>query len=361
MKKVLIINLCGLGYEGMTSVILNYSSHISLDDLSLEFVSPGIVDSALKEKFLKIGPVHEVRNRKKDLKGYLEDLKTLLQANHYDVLHIHGNSGTMLIETVLGKFCGVKKTITHCHNTTCNHPVLNRFMTPAMKRMTDCNIACSHQAGVWLYGKSPVIVLNNAIDLENYRFDNTIRQDYRKSLNLDGCYVIGHAGRFARQKNHEFLIAVFEKIYQKNSQARLLLLGDGEKRKEIERLVSDKGLHDAVVFLGRRADMNKLYQAMDVFLLPSRWEGLPVVMLEAQAAGLPVIASDHVTSEAKCAEKVVYKSLEDSVADWADEVLNYADINFDRCEYCIQSIDKLSDRGFDIQKEAAVLAGIYQN
>ncbi|MGI5977352.1 MAG: glycosyltransferase [Candidatus Limivicinus sp.] len=359
MKKVLIISTVGLGYEGISSVIMNYSSYIPRENIKLEFATPNHMHNILRDKFLKIGPVYEIRDRKKDTRGYIKDLSALIKVNHYDVIHIHGNSGTMFLETMLGKAYGVRKIITHCHNTTCDHPLLNKLMTPVMKLQADTMIACSKQSGRWLYGKAPFRVINNAVEFRRFKYDESVREKYRRDLGLNKFYVVGHVGHFTVQKNHDFLIDAFASCEPIKNNMKLLLISDGPYYEEVKKKVSELDLSDSVIFLGRRNDAAQLYQAMDIFVLPSRWEGLPVVMIEAQISGLPLLVSDVITEDAKCTDKVYYKSLQDGPGSWGKEILHIRQDHFNRKGYdelCLPSVRK---HGFDIEREAKILADIY--
>ena len=357
MKKVLIIAVCGISYEGITSVIRNYCSHMDRSRLQLEFLSPQSVAPALLEEFEKMGPVHCLPDRREALPRYLSALRQLLRENRYDVVHIHGNSGTMIFEVLTARLCGVKKILVHGHNTACDHPFVNRLLTPVMKLFASRCLSCSQGAGQWLYGKSPFTVLNNAIDGERFRFDPDLRQKYRRELGLEGCRVLGHIGHFTDVKNHDFLIDVFNEARKQDPSLRLLLVSDGPNYDRIRSKVRELDLEDRVLFLGRRSDTAALYQAMDLFLLPSLWEGLPLVMLEAQAAGLPLLVSDRITEDAVCTPHVVRKALEDGPVSWA-QALTFAPEQ-DRPALSREGLEALEAHGFDIRREARRLEEIY--
>lgn len=355
MKKVLVINTIGLNYEGITSVIFNYSSYMCLTDMQLEFVAFDNINPDLKKKFKNIGAVHVLPNRKKNFKGYIKALHLLLKRK-YDVIHIHGNSGTMVIETLFARLHGISKIMIHSHNTTCNHIIIHKILRVPMLWFATDYLACSDIAGKWLYGNKKYIVLNNAINLNTFSYNECVRAQVRNELEVGEELLIGHMGHFTEQKNHTFLIDVFNEYHKLDSLAKLLLVSAGPKFDEIKDKVHSLGLQDVVIFAGRRSDPERLYQAMDLFILPSMWEGLPVVMLEAQAAGLPVLASDAITAEAKCTSRTVYMSLLDGAKKWAEEIKTIANRKFDRKE----SVDfELKKYGFDIEQEAAVLRDIY--
>lgn len=354
-KKVLMINIVGLNYEGITSVIYNYVSTMDRNGLELNFLGYHDMDEKLKRKFQDIGTIHYVHHRKKSTEAYIKDLNRVLSGG-YDVVHIHGNSGTMAIEAVLAKLHHVKKIIIHCHNTTCDHKYANEILKLPMKLCATDFMACSHAAGTWLYKKNAFLILNNAIHPESFRYDPDKRIFYRKKFGIDNEFVIGHSGRFHQQKNHDFLIDVFAEYQKRDRRAKLLLLSNGPKLEEIRSKVKRLALEDSVIFAGRRSDANEIYSAMDLFLLPSLWEGLPLVMLEAQANGLPLLVSDVITKEAKCTRRTFYFGLEKGAAAWADRILEIRKQDYNRGDVVTEDI---RDHGFDINYEADKLRKIY--
>lgn len=356
MKKIAIIQTIGLQYEGITSVIYNYCSNMDMDGLEFYFISPGIVTKDIKSKFQKIGKVYETSNRKNCTFNYCKELYRILKKHKFDVVHIHGNSGTMMVETIISKICGIPKILIHCHNTNCEHPYLNKIMTPIMKLTSDVYLACSNEAARWLFGNSKYIILKNSIDVKMFQFNSDIRNFYKKEMKLENCFIIGHVGHFTEQKNHDFIIDIFKHIADKEPNARLLLIGEGPYLKKIQENVKIYKLTDKVVFTGVRKDIAELYNIMDIFLLPSKWEGLPLVMLEAQASGLPLLVSDVITKEAECTKKVFYKSLDDSSKKWAEKILEIKSNHYIRQEKFSEDLKKY---GFDIKSEAIKLKKIY--
>lgn len=356
MKKILIINTVGFRYEGITSVILNYLRAMNRENLDISFLTYADTHQQLKEELDQLGRRVEVPNRKQNVRGYMNCLYRIL-AEGYDVLHVHGNSGTMLIETVLAKLRGVKKIIVHTHSTSTNHPFVNAVLKHPMMWLADECLACSSAAGEWLYGKHPYRVLNNAIDLEKYHFDPEKREAYRKEFQVQPEeFLIGHIGHFTPQKNHFFLFEIFQACYAQNSNAKLLLVGEGPDQVAVREKVQEAGLEERVIFAGRREDAWALYSAMDLFLLPSRWEGLPLVALEAQANGVPVLMSTVVTEDAKCTEAVFYAPLTETAPEWAGRIADIQQKDMPRASADVGAIAK---RGFDIFQEAEKLRRIY--
>ena len=197
-------------------------------------------------------------------------------------------------------------------------------------------------------------LIPNAIDVKEFVFNEDIRKNLRSQYNLDGKNVLGHVGRFMKQKNHTFLIDVFERVAQKDKDAVLVLLGDGELMDEIRKKVNDKKLDDRVVFVGNVANANEWYNAFDVFVLPSIWEGLPVVGVEAQANDLPCIFSDCITREIELLEKTKFISLDTDVTVWADEII-------DKFKYTNRknNMSLITDKNYNIEIESKKLQERY--
>ena len=358
MKSVLIISTNGFGYEGITSVVRNYISNMNTEKLDVHFVADSQISDDLHQVFLGLGTIHFIEKRKSSLKKYLVGLFQLLRKVRFDVVHIHGNSGTMLIEVVLAKICRVKNIIIHAHSTSTNHPIINGLLKVPMMHLADTCLACSKAAGDWLYGKHPYIILNNAIDLNRFRFDENSRIKYREEFGVKEEFLIGHIGHFTPPKNHFFLIDIFHEFHKLEPNSKLLLLSDGPRFQQVKAKVADLGLQDAVIFAGSRSDVAGIYSAMDFFILPSLWEGLGMVLIEAQASGLPVLASDVVPKEAICTECMVCKPLADGAAEWARQVQIMKKYRHDRN---FDTYTRIVENGFDIHMEVEKLRQIYLN
>jgi len=186
MRKILIINTIGIGREGISSVIYNYCSNMNYPEFSFTFVTPKIhkIKKDVKEQFETIGRVCLLSDRQNKTLFYLKELKRLLKQEKFDVIHIHGNSGTMLLEVLIAKICGIKYIITHCHNIVCDHWIINKIFRIPMIWMATSLLACSKEAGEFLYGSHDFKVLNNAIDADKYKFNVETRRTYRTKFKI---------------------------------------------------------------------------------------------------------------------------------------------------------------------------------
>ena len=356
MKKILISPTLGLDLEGITSVIYNYTKAMDRSGLQFYFLTYGDLKPALRQRFEALGEILFVSDRKQSTLAYVKDYIALLKKHRFDVVHIHGNSGTMIIEVALAKLCGVKNVMVHAHNTRTNHPVINAVLKYPMMWLSQECIGCSEAAGKWLYGTHRYIVLNNAIDLSNFRFQESLRQQYRGEFGVREEFLIGHVGHFTEQKNHFFLVDVFAAFHKLEPASKLLLISDGPRFEQVKAQVARLGLEDAVIFAGRRSDVAGIYSAMDFFMLPSCWEGLPLVMVEAQANGLPMLVSDVITPAAKCTDRAFYKPLQQGAEAWARQLQQIRDMGFDRRE---DTCAVIAQNGFDIHAETEKLRKLY--
>lgn len=245
----------------------------------------------------------------------------------YKVLHSHVRSYASLYIPIAKKY-GLK-TIIHSHSTSNGKgiaSIIKKILQFPLRYQADYLIACSNGAGQWLYGtrackNNNFMFIPNAINTEKYFFSEQISTSYRKKMNLENRFVIGHVGRFHEAKNHMFLLDVFAEVYKKRSDAVLLLIGDGDLRERIKDKVHSLKLDNHVILAGSRDDVPQLMQAMDLFVFPSLWEGLPVTVVEAQAAGLPCLISDNITTDVDLSKLVVRLPVDDIYV-WVEAILN---------------------------------------
>lgn len=349
---------------GVESVIMNYYRNINRDKIQFDFIcdndSTNIPYEEIKElggRVILISPYQHVFE-------YHKDLKKVLKEGNYKIVHSHIN--TLSIFPLFAAKCAkVKVRIAHSHSTTNKKEwkknLMKQVLRPFSKIYATDYFCCSELAGRWLFGdktydEGKVYLVNNAIDLDKFKYNKDLRKNKRKELNIDDdTLVIGHIGRFVKQKNHEFLIDIYNEIHKKNKNSILLLAGQGPDEDLIKEKVKSLKLEDNVKFLGQISDANALYQAMDVFLLPSLYEGLPVVGVEAQASGLLCILSSAMTKETKVLKSTRFIDLDKMPEEWADILLkDYS--KFER----VDTKTEISNNGFNIKKEAKKLEKKYK-
>ena len=295
-----------------------------------------------------------------NLPKFQKDLAVFFVQHHeYKIVHCHAYT--------IGYFClkaakkaGIPVRIAHSHNNETVHDIkylpklfMQRMFT---KNATDL-FACSEEAGKYLFKDKPFQVLKNAIDSQNFIADVDTRNAIRKELGLKDKFVVGHVGRLHPQKNHDFLIDVFAEIKKKKSDAELILVGTGPLEEKVKSKVAEKGLSDCVHFLGNRKDMNRIYQAMDVFVFPSLFEGLGIVAIEAQAAGVPIVCSEGLPPETDITPIYRKLLLSDGEEKWANTALEMAQnlkAHTNMQQYVI-------DAGFDMDATAKYMESYYLN
>lgn len=247
-------------------------------------------------------------------------------SNHpeYSIIHIHTSN---VAAPILKMACKheVPTRIVHSrngHQTGIIKKQYLRLTRSTINSLATHKFAVSREAGEYVFGKAKFDVWPNAINARVFQFDNNMRDKLRKEMNLQDSHVYAHVGRFIEQKNHAFLIEVFSEILKNDNKAELILVGIGDEMDKIKQLVESKHMNHRVHFLGKRDDIPDLLNTFDVFLFPSLFEGLPGVVLEAQANGIPCLISDTITREAAITDLVVYKSLQDSVKEWANSAIS---------------------------------------
>lgn len=348
---------------GVESVVMNYYRNIDRSKIQFDFICDEDSNEIPYDEIEKLGGrVILVPPYQKILK-YNKELKKILKENNYKIVHSHINT-LSVFPLRIAKKCGIPVRIAHSHSTTNKKEwkknILKQILRPFSKVYATDYMCCSELAGRWLFGdktydKGNVYLLKNAIDLEQFKYDKKIREEKRKKLNiLDDTLVIGHVGRFVAQKNHMFLIDIFNEIHKQKENSVLLLIGQGPLIDKVKEKVNKLKLNECVYFLGQRNDISELYQAFDIFLLPSLYEGLPVVGVEAQATGLLCELSDAMTKETKVLNITRFISLNKTSSEWSKIILNdFEKYNRKNTE------NEISENNFNIKIEGNKLEKFY--
>ena len=315
MIKVLQI---GMSYEtGGTEVFLyNHYKEINREEIQFDFIAYKDTIS-FEEEVTKLGAkVHKVVGpRKNPIKSY-KDLLQIIKENNYDVIHINISSFANIIPVLTALQGKIPKIIIHSHNNGMEMSKLkivlhnlNKFITKKLKIQ---RLACSKSAGEFMFGSSPFEVFENAIKPQDFAYDPNKRKSIREELGIEeDSYVIGNVGRLHSQKNQSFLIDVFSKYLKLNPNSYLLIIGQGELEQELISQAEKLGIKDRVIMPGFKSNVNDYYNAMDIFCLPSIYEGLGIVGIEAQMNGLPCIYSDKCVEEVDISKKSLFISLEE--------------------------------------------------
>ena len=374
MNNILEVNVDDLYLGGVFSllkeIILYINKHakgsIHIDIACIE----EFTDLKNKQMFESLGTnVYYIGYKKSKVVKqffYFKNLRSLIRNQGYRFVHIHGDVAYKLF--VLGlasKLAGCPNIIFHSHASGVdgNHRIIKTIAHKSVRRLlrfvgTEF-VSCSNYASKWMYPnikEEKIINIKNGIDLNKFRFNDSVREKVRMELNLKNEIIIGHVGRFAYQKNHDYLIEVFKEFHQRNTNAKLLLVGDGALKETIIKRVEQENLSSNVIFYGTSVSVNELLQAMDIFVLPSYFEGLPIAGVEAQASGLPVIFSNMITREAQISNNVVFLPIKsENINEWCNMIENFSTMNINR-EKCYEM---LKENNFDLTDTVKNFLSLY--
>ncbi len=342
---------------GIETYLLKISSNIDRDSFEFSFLAYDDEKPCFYDELMALGcSFYFVRSRRTSFSGNRKDIRELYRKEHFDIVHFHLNSLTYITPVTEAVRCGIP-VIAHSRNAGASAGsssklfcALNRIIFPYSKVTL---AAVSDKAGKWMFGEGrDITILNNGLDTSRYVFSPEKRAAVRSFLSLGEEETIIHVGAFREQKNHRFLVSVFDEYHKKHSSSVLFLVGTGELMDEIKSDVSSRGLSDSVIFLGQRNDLPDLLSASDKFLFPSFYEGFPNALLEAEASGLRCIVSDTITKEA-CLENSICLSLSSPVSEWV-EALEKPPLA-DRETYA----ELVEREGFGIKREMERLEKLY--
>lgn len=352
---------------GAENMIMNLYREIDRSKVQFDFLVHSTKKSYFDEEIKALGgrifcmPYFKVINTY----AYKKALRTFFEA-HPEIKIVHGHVGSCShIYLKIAKRYGCF-TIAHSHSTKPKASLKSlafRLFTFETRRVAQYFMSCGQLAGDYRFGKRITAdtaryqILPNAINLDKYAFNLEMRLSMRQEFGYAKGPVFGHIGRFNYPKNHDFLIDIFQEIHQRTPEARLLLVGEGELRGEIEEKVLRLGLQKAVHFTGLRQDIPRLLMGMDVLLFPSHYEGLPVTLVEAQASGLPCFISDVITKEIHCTSLVEAHSLKENAASWAERAIEIANKEIDR--EAKEPAEQIRKAGYDIKESAKELSAFY--
>lgn len=350
----------GLEAGGSQAMIMNVYRNIDRERIQFDFILDKPENLYYADEVESLGGrLYDMPRFRGSNAGEVRGAWTDFFVEHpgYRVLHSHIRSYASLYLPIAKRF-GVK-TIIHSHSTSNGSGAqarVKKLLQYPLRHQADVLMACSTEAGQWLYGEDACcgdkfVLLPNGVDLSRFTPDEDVRLKYREDMGLRDSFVIGHVGRLHEAKNHSFLLEAFAIAHERNDAARLLLVGDGELRGEIEEKIGTLGIGDAVIMTGNRQDVPQLMQCMDVLAFPSRWEGMPVTLVEAQSAGLPCLISDNITHDVDLSPLIRRLPIDDAGA-WAAELL--------RRRERLDVSGRIARSGFDIRDSSKKLCEIYE-
>lgn len=343
---------------GLETLLMNYYRHINRNEIQFDFLVHRYKRAAYDEEIESLGgKIYRLPRLNPFSRSYKTSLYNFfIEHPEYRIVHVHQDCLSSIILKA-AKECGIEVRIAHSHSSSQDKNLkypLKLFFRHSIPKYATHLLACGELAGKWMFGDAGFTILNNAIDTKKYIFSLAKKQQIRFRFGIkEDEFVIGHVGRFSPVKNHKFILDVFVAI-QEQCKAKLLLVGDGPLRTNIEREVKKLKLDDKVIFTGPRNDVSDLLQAMDVFILPSRYEGFGIVALEAQAAGLPCFISDRVPGDCRITDLIRQIPLSTGAAVWADHIMHSAGTARRN------TMQEICDACFDITINAKMLEEYYK-
>lgn len=368
MKRILTGFIMDGKSGGIDKYLLNFLEATKGKDVRIDFLT-NEVDGELKEKLCGFeSRLFAIANLRHPIKQYLQ-VCAILQKEKYDTVYLNISTAIDCVTALAAMHMKVPKRIIHSHSSgndceskaqRVSYNILHYICRLFLYRTATDYYGCSKKAGMWLFPKKIVNskkfqVIFNTVDRTVFVYDEALRKKTRKEMGIESKLVIGHVGNFCYAKNYPFLVQVFEQVLRQQKNAILLLVGSGIELEEIKEQVRKRKMEHAVRFLGWCADTNKLYQAMDIFLLPSRFEGLPIVGVEAQCTKLECIFSNHITSEAKIQERCYFLPYKASPQQWAQFIMEHQ--RYDRKE--VKLLEEACD--YDLVKQSKQWERIYGN
>ncbi|KIA82881.1 hypothetical protein OA84_04745 [Kaistella solincola] len=352
-----VVNMNSGGIENM---LMNLYREMDKSKIQFDFLLHSESKSFFEDEIVALGgKIHRIKPlRIHNLMSYQSDLAEFFQQNSYKIVHSHISVWSYIVLNVAKK-SDVPIRIAHsheAHDSIWDHRLHRVPLIFSLKKVINRPLthrfACGQAAGKWLYGRENFNVINNAIDAKRFTFTKEDSVSIKESMNLKNKFVFGNVGRFNTQKNHSFLLEVFKELLAKIPNAYLLLVGEGTLKESMEKYINENNLSDHVMFLGVRRDVDKILLAMDYILMPSLFEGLPVSLVEAQASGIKVFASDKISSETDFTGLVDFISIENKNI-WVDHICK--NLEYDREDTFI----KVVNANYDVKANAAVLTKIY--
>lgn len=325
---VRVLNIIGsLNMGGAQALIVNLYRNIDRGKIQFDFA---VYDKPDRESYYdevkKLGArVYYIPHKCDGVMRNQKMIYDIIKKNNYSIIWRHTSGCFGGLDIISAKLAGAKKCILHSHNSSLRKKTLHYMSRGIVNCFATDRFACSKAAGRWMFGKRKFRIINNGIETKRFSYNEAVRNCYRDKFEVSGKTVIGHIGRFAPEKNHKFLLDVFESYRALDEQSVLVLIGTGKLEREIKEYVSKKGLKEYVLFLGNRKDVAEIMQMFDVFVMPSLYEGFPVTLVEAQAAGLHCVVSDNITNEVNITKSINYLSLKSPMNDWAKAMLKAAE------------------------------------
>ena len=359
--KVLIINTVNTRRNGITNVIFNLYHSIDKNNISFDLVTKNVPDHTYTNTIeISGGKIITIPKSKFHVIRYIRTLKGIIRRNRYEMVHIHGNSHTVVLELLAAKLAGCKVRIVHAHSTTCNSPMLHKLLSPLFHLLCTHRLACGQAAGQFMHGNHAFTVINNGVNTEKFSFHSKDRLEIREQYQIHDKIVIGHVGNFVDAKNPFFLIDILANLKKTNLDYCMLLVGDGPLLSQVKEKTKNLGLTDSVIFVGATDNVPAYISACDVIMMPSLFEGLPLTLIEQQTNGLKCLVSDQITTEVDKTGNIIFLPIDKGVEPWVS-AMRELDLSYNREAMSRLAVEKIKQSGYDIRTEAKNLRMYYDN
>lgn len=358
--RILIINTSLTGKNGISNVIFNYLRVVDHNVITFDYITKKEPEKFYIEEVERYGGHVYVlpRDKKNLIKNFINYIR-IVKAGKYHAVHIHTSSHTSVYELIVTFLAGCKNRIVHSHNTECNSVIVHKLLTPVFRLLCTHRLACGCDAGRWMFGTDSFTVLNNGVDTNIFAFN----PDVRANMRIDhgkADIIIGHVGTFNKAKNQSFLVEVFNSLRKKNLNYKLVMIGDGAMREKVEEQVNSYSLSDSVVFTGNVDNVEDYLNMMDIIVMPSLYEGLPLTLIEQQANGLQCICSDSITNEVDKTGNLFFLPLNKGADFWAEFIHN-VDLGKNRQFTSQKAVMDIKSKGYSIQEEGKKLTSYYKS
>lgn len=356
-KKIKVLHITsGLDGGGVERLLLDYYSNMDHNKIHFDFITTREKRGMLEGSFENMGcKIYRVTPLRTNFYKYIVAIYKVMQDNSYDIIHCHGGYKSA-IALIIAKHLGVKARIAHSHmayvpETIYTH-IIRMFFTYFTKLYATHLFACGNDAALWAWGErlfyeGKIYIMTNAINTDRFQFKRNIRELLRTQLDLKDKFVVGNVGRISYQKNQKFLLDVLSDLRKTNTNIVLMIIGRGEQEQELKRYAKSLDIEGSVLFMGIRDDVSDLLNVMDVFALPSLWEGLPVTLVEVQANGLPAYVSNNITKEIAINPNIMYLPLNKSL--WEQMIQNCQN------KRILNGVKNIQIKGYSVAKEATGL------
>ncbi|MFL2128267.1 glycosyltransferase family 1 protein [Ruoffia sp. FAM 26255] len=359
MEPIRVLHVIdSLSKGGVESFIMNVYRKINKSKIQFDFLirrNTNLYEKEISELGGKVYVVSEFPKR--IIKNYLET-QSVIMDNNYQIIHVHANSLLYLVPVIIGKKNKIPSVIMHSHSTqpaSMYYLPIHKINSFYINKLTTKLYSCSNEAGQWMFGKNKYELVKNGIDLNQFSYNSNYNKEIRKEFSIaEDELVVGHVGRFVEAKNHDFIVDIFREVLKQKPKSKLILVGNGKLENKIKEKVKKYKIQDNVIFTGIRSDINNFLCAFDILLFPSLFEGLGVVLVEAQASGLNSLISDSIPPEVIILDNVNVMPLANTPEEWANELINFSnktlksDIN-----------EKLTKSGYNIETTVKQLENYY--